>query len=58
MTVPVMKYITETVNIEPDVEAVLVSFDEDISYPKMVQANTYLHRSAKYFIGSSEGRKI
>ena len=57
MTVPVIKYITETVYIEPDVEAVLVSFDEHFSYPKMVKANTYLLRSAKYFIGSSAGTK-
>ena len=57
MTVPVLTYVTETIDIEPDVEAVLVSFDEHFSYPKMVKANTYLHRSAKYFIGSSTGTK-
>ena len=57
MTVPVLNYVTETIDIEPDVEAVLVSWDDHFSYPKMVKANTYLHRSAKYFIATSAGKR-
>lgn len=56
MTDPAAKYLTETIEIDPDVEAVLVSFDDQFSFPKLVKSTTYVCRYAKTFIATSEGR--
>ncbi|XP_051172938.1 glycerol-3-phosphate phosphatase-like [Leptopilina boulardi] len=41
------------IKTEPNVDAVIVGFDEHISYPKMAKAATYLRNEKIHFIGTN-----
>jgi phosphoglycolate phosphatase len=42
---------------DPDVGAVIVGFDKNFSYPKMVKAATYIQNPDVYFLGTNPDLK-
>lgn len=58
LTVSLDTFIEKDLTFDPEVEAVIVGFDENFSYPKMVKATTYLERPGSIFIGTNLDERI
>lgn len=52
VTKPFTEFIAKDMKIDPDVGAVLVAMDVDISFAKMIRATTYLNNPNVEFYGS------
>ena len=58
LTMTLDTLINTSLDFDPEVQAVIVAFDEHFSYPKMVKATKYLERAGSIFIATNLDERV